>query len=90
LVPGLDEMGIRILLNECEPIFRGGEIYLAGIDDAHYYQVDNIEKAGCQAPNLFCGNHRRPQPRFQTKVPSGLIYSFGILSVTEQDQSQGA
>jgi uncharacterized protein len=51
MVPGLEEMGIRILLNECEPIFRDDEsIYLAGIDDAHYYRVDNIEKAAANIP----------------------------------------
>jgi uncharacterized protein len=55
MVPGLEGMGIRILLNECEPIFRNGErIYLAGIDDAHYYRVDNIEKAASNIPgNVF-------------------------------------
>jgi uncharacterized protein len=51
MVPELEEMGIRILLNECESISRGGEsIYLAGIDDAHFYQVDNIEKAASNIP----------------------------------------
>src|SRR6266550_6366377 len=46
MIPGLEEMGIRMLLNECEAISRGDQaIYLAGIDDAHYYRVDNIEKA---------------------------------------------
>jgi uncharacterized protein len=44
-------MGIRILLNECETIVRGDQrIYLAGIDDAHFYRVDNIEKAALQIP----------------------------------------
>jgi predicted MPP superfamily phosphohydrolase len=51
MVPSLEDMGIRILLNECEPIVRNGEsIYLAGIDDAHYYRVDNIEKAVSNIP----------------------------------------
>ena len=51
MVPELEEMGIRILLNECETISRGDEtIYLAGIDDAHYYRVDNIEKAASEIP----------------------------------------
>src|SRR5262245_64053829 len=51
MVPQLEEMGIRILFNECEPISRGDEaIYLAGIDDAHYYRVDNIEKAAAEIP----------------------------------------
>lgn len=46
MVPGLEAMGIRILLNECEVIERGDQqIYLAGVDDAHFYRVDNIEKA---------------------------------------------
>ena len=51
MVPGLEEMGIRMLLNECEPIERGGgHIYLAGIDDAHFYRADNIEKAASGIP----------------------------------------
>jgi predicted MPP superfamily phosphohydrolase len=51
MVPGLEDMGIRMLLNECEPITRGGqEVYLAGIDDAHYYRVDDIEKAASEIP----------------------------------------
>jgi uncharacterized protein len=63
MVPELEEMGIRILLNECEAISRGDEaIYLAGIDDAHYYRVDNIEKAAsciCR----FRSASGRPYPR---------------------------
>jgi predicted MPP superfamily phosphohydrolase len=51
MVPALEEMGIRMLLNEYETISRGDEaIYLAGIDDAHYYRVDNIEKAASEIP----------------------------------------
>jgi uncharacterized protein len=46
MVPRLEEIGIRMLLNESETIERGGEqLHLVGIDDAHYYRVDNIEKA---------------------------------------------
>ena len=52
MVPGLEEIGIRMLLNECESILRGDQaIYLAGIDDAHYYRVDNIEKAASEIPD---------------------------------------
>jgi predicted MPP superfamily phosphohydrolase len=48
MLPIMEEMGISILLNAHQPItLHGEQIYLAGIDDAHYYQVDNIEKA-CQ------------------------------------------
>lgn len=52
MVPGLEEIGIRVLLNEAEPIVRGDErVYLGGIDDAHYYRVDNIEKVATQIPH---------------------------------------
>jgi predicted MPP superfamily phosphohydrolase len=52
MVPQLEEMGIQMLLNESETIERGGHrIHLAGIDDAHYYRVDNIEKAASSIPH---------------------------------------
>lgn len=46
MAPGLEDMGIRMLLNEAVAIERDGSaIYLAGIDDPHYYRADNMEKA---------------------------------------------
>jgi uncharacterized protein len=52
MVPGLEAMGIRMLLNESEVIVRGDQqIYLAGIDDAHCFKVDNLEKAASQIPS---------------------------------------
>jgi predicted MPP superfamily phosphohydrolase len=51
MVPGLEAIGIRVLLNECEPIVRGNHaIHLAGIDDAHLYRLDDIEKAAADIP----------------------------------------
>jgi uncharacterized protein len=51
LVPGLEAMGIQMLINESEAIVRGDQqIYVAGVDDAHYFRVDNIEKAVSQIP----------------------------------------
>jgi uncharacterized protein len=51
MVPGLEQMGMRVLLNESDTILRGNErIHLAGIDDAHFYRVDNIEKAAAGIP----------------------------------------
>lgn len=51
LVPGLEALGIRVLLNEAVPIERdGATLHLAGIDDAHYYQVHNLHKAAAQIP----------------------------------------
>ena len=52
MVPGLEEMGIRVLLNEAETIVRYDErIHVAGIDDAHYYRADNIEKTASRIPS---------------------------------------
>ena len=46
MVPELERMGIRMLVNEHVTIERNGRrLYLAGIDDAHFYRVDNIEKS---------------------------------------------
>jgi predicted MPP superfamily phosphohydrolase len=52
MIPGLEAMGIKMLMNECAVIARRDQrIHLAGIDDAHYFRVDNIEKAGSQIPD---------------------------------------
>lgn len=51
MVPALEAMGIQMLLNECVVIERDEAcIHLAGIDDAHFFRVDNIEKAGDPIP----------------------------------------
>lgn len=51
MVPGLEKMGIRMLVNESDTIERGGQkIHIAGIDDAHFYRADNIEKATALIP----------------------------------------
>jgi predicted MPP superfamily phosphohydrolase len=40
-----------MLLNESAEIKRGSSsLYLAGVDDAHFYRADNIEKAAADIP----------------------------------------
>ncbi|MEH6651418.1 MAG: metallophosphoesterase [Motiliproteus sp.] len=52
MVAGLETMGIRVLLNESITLERNGQqLYLAGIDDAHYYRVDNLQKAAESIPH---------------------------------------
>jgi uncharacterized protein len=52
MVPALEEMGVAMLLNEAVVLRRdGARLHLAGIDDAHYYRVDNIEKAAAEIPH---------------------------------------
>ena len=51
MVPGLESMGIRMLLNEHVALVReDARLYLAGIDDPHYYRADNLEKAADEIP----------------------------------------
>ena len=46
MVPAIEALGITLLLNESVVLERdGARIHLAGIDDPHYYQVDNFDKA---------------------------------------------
>ncbi|MCG6862758.1 MAG: metallophosphoesterase [Chromatiaceae bacterium] len=51
MVPDLESLDIRILLNESVTIDQNGTtIHLAGIDDPHYYRADNLEKAADGIP----------------------------------------
>jgi predicted MPP superfamily phosphohydrolase len=51
MVPALEAVGITMLINEGKIIERAGErIHLAGIDDAHYYRMDNLDKAAADIP----------------------------------------
>ena len=51
MAPGIEALGITLLLNESVRVERGGAvIYLAGIDDPHYFQVDNFDKAAADIP----------------------------------------
>lgn len=51
MVPAMEAMGYRMLLNESVRLGREGEgIYLAGIDDAHFYRVDNFHRAAGDIP----------------------------------------
>jgi len=46
MVPILEEGGIRMLLNEHVTLeHRDEKICLAGVDDPHYYETDNLDKA---------------------------------------------
>lgn len=51
MLPAIEEMGIRMLMNESLPITRDNQqIHLAGVDDAHYYRADNIQQAAGDIP----------------------------------------
>ena len=51
MLPGMEAMGVRMLLNECMVIERGSDaLYLVGVDDPHYYRVDNVANAAAEVP----------------------------------------
>jgi predicted MPP superfamily phosphohydrolase len=46
MVPALESYGIRMLLNETVRVARGdASITILGLDDAHFYGVDSLDKA---------------------------------------------
>lgn len=52
LVPGMEALGYRLLLNEWISLQRGTDaIYLAGIDDAHFYRTENFHRAAQDIPS---------------------------------------
>ena len=74
MVPGLEAMGIRMLLNENAIIERAGErIHLAGVDDPHYYRMDNLEKAA--VGDSFRGVHHSPLAH-AGNLPAGVARRF--------------
>jgi predicted MPP superfamily phosphohydrolase len=51
MVPDLEALGIRVLLNENVAIEHGADImFMAGVDDAHLFHADDIEKAAARIP----------------------------------------
>jgi hypothetical protein len=55
MVPTMEALGIRVLMNESERIERGGEaFYVAGIDDAHFFRAHGLHKAADGIPAEAC------------------------------------
>ncbi|MDQ2693762.1 MAG: metallophosphoesterase [Pseudomonadota bacterium] len=51
MVPPMEAMGITLLMNESVAIRRGDEaIWLVGIDDPHYFRMENFDKALREVP----------------------------------------
>jgi uncharacterized protein len=51
LVPGMEAAGIRVLLNEAVPLDAEARLWLAGIDDAHYYKLHDLAKVRRSIPS---------------------------------------
>ncbi|HET6306958.1 MAG TPA: metallophosphoesterase [Rhodopila sp.] len=52
IVPGLEALGIRMLMNENEPIERdGSRLWIVGVDDPHHYRTDDLGRAFIGIPD---------------------------------------
>lgn len=48
----LEECGMKMLLNENARLEVGGaNLWLVGVDDPHFYQLDDLSRAGCGIPD---------------------------------------
>ena len=55
MVPRMEALDIRVLLNESVRIERENEaIFLAGIDDAHFFRTHNLHRAAHDIPHDGC------------------------------------
>lgn len=55
MIPGLEELGWRVLLNESTPWTVGGEtLWVAGVDDDHTYQTADVAHARAGIPPGAC------------------------------------
>ena len=50
LVPGMEALDIRVLLNDAIAIDREASVWLAGIDDAHYFKLFDMKRAAATIP----------------------------------------
>lgn len=52
MIPDMEEAGVIMLVNEAWPIERGqGRIWVAGVDDPHYYKLDDASCACRDIPD---------------------------------------
>jgi predicted MPP superfamily phosphohydrolase len=55
LVPAMEALGYSFLINEHVVVERDGHrLYLAGIDDAHFYHLDDCQRAAHDIPKEAC------------------------------------
>jgi hypothetical protein len=55
MVPSLEAAGLRILLNEVAAVERQGQkLWIAGIDDPHFYKTHDLDKVRSETPRDGC------------------------------------
>jgi predicted MPP superfamily phosphohydrolase len=52
MLPGLEAMGVRMLMNEAEPLARDqARLWIVGIDDPHFFKTDDLRAAMAAVPD---------------------------------------
>jgi predicted MPP superfamily phosphohydrolase len=79
MVPGIEALGIRVLMNESVRVDRAdASIALVGIDDAHYFRTHNFHKAAADVAPEACAillSHTPEPYRHAAHAGFGLMLS---------------
>lgn len=52
MLPDLEDAGVAMLVNDSVPVERGHDkIWVVGVDDPHYYRLDDTRKAAADVPD---------------------------------------
>ncbi|WP_157270750.1 metallophosphoesterase [Azohydromonas aeria] len=55
MLPSIEALGVRVLMNEAACVGRGGQaLWIAGIDDPHYFRAHALHKAADAIPDGAC------------------------------------
>jgi predicted MPP superfamily phosphohydrolase len=55
VAPELEDMGVRMLMNEAVSLSRGADrLWIAGVDDPHFYETHDFEAAMAEIPDADC------------------------------------
>lgn len=69
-VPILEEAGLPILLNTAAPIERAGEqLWIAGVDDPHFYRTHDLVEAARKVPDGACTILLAHSPEIADELP---------------------
>ena len=65
----LTAMGVNVLVNDALSVTRGKDrLFIAGVDDPHYYQCENLEQAFQDIPPEACTIFMAHSPELYNKV----------------------
>jgi len=78
MVPHMETLGIRVLLNECCEITKDSQsITIAGVDDPSYYRMDDLDRAlGADTDTAACSLLLAPPPEIYQQAANAGICAY--------------